>query len=49
MRISKNLGMVLLGLYLILSGLGVFVNLGQLTLVLGVLAVAAGVMILVQR
>lgn len=41
--------MVLLGLYLILSGLGVFVDLGQLKLILGVLAVAAGVVILVQR
>lgn len=49
MKLPKNLGTILLALYLILSGLGVFLNIGQLQLLLGVLAVAAGIVLLVGR
>ena len=49
MKLPKNLGIVLLALYLILSGLAAFLNIGQLSLLLGVLAIAAGVLLLVGR
>jgi hypothetical protein len=51
MRFSKRLGMLLLGIYLILSGalplLGV--SLGRLDILLPLLAIAAGVLILLDR
>ena len=49
MRITRNLGMLLLAIYLILTGLATFVNIGQLSLVLGILALAAGIVILIGR
>jgi hypothetical protein len=51
MKITKNLGMLLLAIYLIVVGvLGlVSLNLGQLSLVVPILALAAGVLILLGR
>lgn len=45
----KNLGMLLLAIWLILFGLSGFVNLGDLSKVLSVLAIAAGVLVLLAR
>ncbi len=51
MRLTGNLGMLLLGLWLILTGLIPFLNLGfsGLGVLLNVLAIAAGVRILRGR
>lgn len=49
MRFNRNLGFVLLGIWLILTGLAAFVPLGGLGVLLAVLAIAAGIFILVNR
>lgn len=51
MNITKNLGMLLLAIYLIIVGLtGIFgFNLGHLSIILPVLAIAAGVLILLGK
>lgn len=51
MTITKNLGLLLLAIYLIVIGLnGIFgFNLGQLSVLIPALAVAAGVLILIGR
>jgi len=50
MRLTQNLGLLLLGIYLILIGLLAFVpSLASLGTVISVLAIAAGVLILVGR
>jgi hypothetical protein len=49
MRLTQNLGMLVLAIYLILVGLSAFVSLGQLGVVISFLALAAGVLILVGR
>ncbi len=49
MKLTQNLGMLLLAIYLILVGLGAFVSLGQLSIVTAILAIAAGVLILMGR
>lgn len=49
MRLTRNLGMLLLGIWLILTGLGYFVSLGGLAPLLGLIALAAGVLILLGR
>ncbi len=49
MRLTKNLGFLLLGIWLILQGLSAFVSLGQVGIILSVLAIAAGVLILLGR
>lgn len=48
---TKNIGMLLLAIYLIIAGLiGIFgISLGQLSILLPVLALAAGIMILIGR
>ena len=48
---KKNLGMLLLAIYLILVGLmGVFgISLGQLSIVVPALAIAAGVFLLIGK
>jgi hypothetical protein len=48
-RITSNTGMLVLGIYLILTGLASIVSLGLPPLVYGVLALAAGVLILLGR
>ena len=50
MKITQNLGMLLLAIWLILTGLIAFVPaLGGLGIILSVLAIAAGVLILIGR
>lgn len=49
MKITSNLGMLLLAVWLILTGLAAFVPLGPLGPLLALLALAAGVLILVGR
>jgi hypothetical protein len=49
MRLTKNLGMLLLAIWLILTGLAGFVSLGGLGIVLNLLAIAAGILILLGR
>ena len=50
MKITKNVGMLLLGVYLILDGLlGFGLNLGPAIFLLYLVALAAGVLILIGR
>lgn len=50
MRITRNIGMLLLSIWLIVSGLAAFVPaLNGLGLLLAILAIAAGVFILLGR
>lgn len=49
-NITKNIGMLLLAIWLILMGLAVFVpGFGGLSIILGLLAIAAGVFIIIGR
>ena len=49
MNITKNLGMLLLAIYLIIVGITVLVHIAIPVLVTGVLALAAGILILIGR
>ena len=51
MKLMKNLGMLLLGIWLVLSGLITLVGLSfqGLAIIMGVLAIAAGILILINR
>ncbi len=49
MKLPKNLGILLLAIWLILVGLAGFVNLGELAKLLDILAIAAGVLLLLRR
>jgi hypothetical protein len=49
MKLNKNLGFLLLAIWLILTGLSAFVTMGNLTVILAILAIAAGVIILLDR
>jgi hypothetical protein len=49
MKLPKNLGLTLLSIWLILIGLSAFVNLGEVTKLVSVLAIAAGVLLLLKR
>jgi hypothetical protein len=51
MNIPKNIGMILLAIYLIVAGLiGLFgISLGQLSVIIPILALAAGVLILIGK
>jgi hypothetical protein len=49
MKFTKNIGFLLLAIWLILTGLSAFISLGGLGLLLAVLAIAAGVFILLGR
>lgn len=51
MRVTKNLGMLLLGIWLILSGLIPVLGLSfsGLGIIMAILAIAAGVLILIGR
>jgi hypothetical protein len=49
-RFTKNIGMLLLAIWLIVSGLAAFIPaLGGLGVVLAILAIAAGIFILLGR
>ncbi len=50
MRITRNLGFLLLAIWLILTGLLYFVpSLASIGIILALLAIAAGVLILLER
>jgi hypothetical protein len=49
MVLPRYAGNIVLGIWLILIGLSAFVNLGDLRKLLDVLAIAAGVLILLSR
>jgi len=49
MRFTRNVGFLLLGIWLILSGLASFVPMGGIGVLLAVLAIVAGVFILMGR
>jgi hypothetical protein len=49
MRITRNIGMLLLGVWLILQGLSAFISFGALGVLMAILAIAAGVFILLGR
>ena len=49
MKITRNIGMLLLAIWLILTGLTAFIPIGGLGIVLAILAIVAGVFILIGR
>lgn len=49
MNFTKNIGMLLLAIYLILAGLGMLLGFVIPTVLMGILAIAAGVFILIGR
>ena len=49
MRFTRNIGMLLLAIWLILTGLSAFVSMGGLGVILAVVAIAAGIFILLGR
>jgi hypothetical protein len=49
MNITKNLGMLLLAIYLILIGIMALVHIVIPPIVIGILALAAGILILIGR
>ncbi len=49
MRFTNNIGFILLAIYLILVGLGIVAALAIPAIVLGILALAAGIFILIGR
>jgi len=49
MNFTKNIGFLLLSIWLILTGLSAFVSMGGLGPVLAILAIAAGIFILIGR
>ena len=49
MNITKNIGFLLLSIWLILTGLSAFVSMAGLAPILAILAIAAGIFILIGR
>jgi hypothetical protein len=49
MNITKNLGMLLLAIYLILIGITMLVHIAIPPIVMGILALAAGILILIGK
>jgi hypothetical protein len=49
MRFNGNLGFLLLAIWLILTGLSAFISMGGLGVIMALLAIAAGVFILMSR
>jgi hypothetical protein len=49
LNFTNNLGMLLLAIWLILTGLTAFLSLGSLGILLPILAIAAGILILIGR
>ncbi len=49
MRFTRNIGFILLSIWLILTGLSAFVPMGGIGIVLALLAIAAGIFILMGR
>ncbi|MEX2161452.1 MAG: hypothetical protein WD751_06005 [Anaerolineales bacterium] len=49
MNFNKNLGLLLLGIWLILTGIAQFIALGDIGTIMNVLAIAAGALIIIGR
>lgn len=49
MNFNKNIGFLLLAIWLILTGIVQFVALGDISTIMNVLAIAAGVFIIIGR
>jgi hypothetical protein len=49
MRFTSNIGFLLLAIWLILTGLSAFISMGGLSPLLAILAIAAGIFILIGR
>jgi hypothetical protein len=49
MRINRNIGMLLLAILLVAWGLVTLLNIGGLGVILAILAIAAGIFILLNR
>ncbi len=49
MNFTRNIGMLLLSIWLILTGLSAFASMAGLAPVLAILAIAAGIFILIGR
>ncbi len=49
LNLTNNLGFLLLGIWLVLTGLTAFLSLGSLGILLPLLAIAAGILILLGR
>jgi len=49
MRFNRNIGFLLLAIWLILTGLSAFISMGGLGIILALLAIAAGIFILIGR
>ena len=49
MNFNKNIGFLLLAIWLILTGLSAFISMGGLAVILAILAIAAGIFILLGR
>ena len=49
MRNGRNFGIVILAIWLILVGLSSFINLGDLRKILDILAIIAGVLLLISK
>jgi hypothetical protein len=49
MRFNRNIGFLLLAIWLILTGLSAFISIGSLGMVLALLAIGAGIFILLDR
>lgn len=49
MRFNGNIGFLLLAIWLILTGLSAFMSLGGLGVIMAILALAAGILILLGR
>lgn len=49
MNITKNLGMLLLAIYLILVGITLLFHITIPTIIMGILALAAGILILIGK
>jgi len=49
MNFTRNIGFLLLAIWLILTGLSAFVSMGGLAVILSILAIVAGIFILIGR
>ena len=49
MRFNRNIGFILLAIWLILTGLSTFISMPGLSVILALLAIAAGIFILLNR
>jgi hypothetical protein len=49
MRITRNIGFLLLAIWLILTGLMMVISLSLPPIIMGILAIAAGIFILIGR